>query len=69
MSTQQDGNQKKRHLGRTFLLVWCIAMGASILGAMAGGGITAEMLITKAITYAIAGGIVVGIIAAFRALK
>ena len=61
--------QRKSKLGQNVLIGFGILMGASIIGGMAGGGISAEFIIVKAFTYAIIGGIFFGIVKAFKAMK
>lgn len=66
---QKDSTQKKKVLGRNILIGGCILFGMSVLGGMAGGGITVSLLVTKALTYAVAGAIIYGIIRGFQAIK
>ena len=61
--------QRMSKLGRILLISFCIAMGATVLGGMAGGGISAEQFLVKAFQYAIAGGIIFAIVRAFQTLK
>ncbi len=61
--------QEKKTLGRNLLIGGSLLFGASVLGGMAGGGISADLLVTRALTIALAGAIIYGVIRGFQALK
>lgn len=72
IATVQDASApppRKSKLGRILLISFCTVMGATILGAMAGDGVSTELILVKTFQYAIAGVIIYAIVKAFQALK